>query len=89
MEHPGCSTEDMIDYINPDLLHVGTNHLIKGINTIKSIRWCVEVICELDNSKNIQIGFFSTMHTYNKDFPKEISELNVMLKKNCLGRGFK
>ena len=65
MKHPGCSTEDMIDYINPIarkkldiiLLHVRTNDFAKGINTMKNIRKCPEAIRELDNSENIQISF--------------------------------
>ena len=69
MKHPGCSTEDMTYYIKhiarkkPDtiLLHVGTNDLAKGINTMKNVRKCVEAIGELDNSENIQIGFSSIM----------------------------
>ena len=43
MKHPGCSTEDMTDYIKstarkkPDtiLLHMGTNDLTKSINAMK------------------------------------------------------
>ena len=70
MKHPGCSTEDMADYIKPivrkkpdtTLLHVGANDLTKGINTMKNVWKCVEAIHELDNSENIQIGFFSIMH---------------------------
>ena len=89
MKHPGCSTEDMIDYIKPIarkkpdtiLLHVGKNDLTKGINTMKKIRKCVEAIRELDNSEHIQIGFSSIMHRSDKDFSKEISELNTKLKK--------
>ena len=96
MKHPGCSTEDMTDYIKPMarkkpdtiLLHVGTNDLTKGINTMKNVRKCVEAIRELDNSENIQIGFSSIVHRSDKDFSKEISELNVKMKKYCLGRGF-
>ena len=30
----------------------------------------------------------SDLHRSDKDFSKEISELNVKLKKYCLGRGF-
>ena len=49
MKHPGCSTENMTDYVkpiarkNPDtiLLHVGTNDLTKGINAMKNVRKCV------------------------------------------------
>ena len=70
------------------MLHVGTNDLTKGINTMKNIRKCVEVIRELDNSENIQIGFSSIMNRSDKGFSKEISELNVKLKTYCLGRGF-
>ena len=85
MKHPGCSTEDMTDYIKPIarkkpdtiLLHVGTNDLTKGINTMKNVPKCVEAIRELYNFQNIQIGF-----------SKEISELNAKLKKYCLGRGY-
>ena len=96
VKHPGSSTEDMTDYIKPIarkkpntiLLHVGTNDLTKGINTMKNVRKCVEAIRELDNSENIQIGFSSIIHRSDKDFSKEISELNVKLKKYCLSRGF-
>ena len=95
MKHRGCSTEDMIDYVKPIarknldiiLLYVGTNDLTKGINTKKNIRKCSD-IRELDNSKNIQIGFSSIMNKSDKDFSKQISELNVKLKKYFLGRGF-
>ena len=45
MKHPGCSTEDMRNYIKPIarkkpdtiLLHVGTNDFTKGINTMKNV----------------------------------------------------
>ena len=96
MKHPECSTEDVIGYIKPIarkkpdniLLHVGTNDLAKGINTMKNIRKCVEAIRELDISENIQIGFSSILNRSDKDFSKEIRELNVKLKKCCLDRGF-
>ena len=61
--------------------------MTKGINTAKNIRKCSD-IRELDNSKNIQIGFSSIMNKSDKDFSKQISELNVKLKKYFLGRGF-
>ena len=67
---------------------MGTNDLTKGTNTMKNIRKCVEASRELDYSENIQIGFSSIIHRSDKDFSKEISELNVKLKKYCLGRGF-
>ena len=96
MKHPECSTEDMIHYIKPIatkkpdtiLLHVGTNDFTKRFGTMKNIRKCVQAISELANSENIQISFFGIMHRSHKKFSKEISELNVKLKKHCLGRGF-
>ena len=62
--------------------------ILRKILNMKNVRKCVEAIHELDNSENIQIGFYSIMHRSDKDFLKEISELNVKLKKYCLGRGF-
>ena len=96
MKHPDCFTEGMTDYIKPIarkkpdiiLLHVGTYDLTRGINTMENVRKYVEAIRELDNSENIQLGFSSIMHRSDKDFSNEISELNVKLKKYCLGRGF-
>ena len=64
--------------------------MTKGINTTKNIRNCVEAILELDNSEKNQIGFSSIMYKIyrsDKSFSKEIRELNVQLKKYCLGRG--
>ena len=66
---------------------MGTNDLTKGINTIQNVRKCVEAIRELENSENIQIGFSSIMHRSN-NFSREISELNIKLKKYCLGRRY-
>ena len=73
MKHLGCSTESMADYIkaiarkkHTILLHVRTNDLTKSINTMKSVRKCVETIHELHNSENIQIGFSSIMHRSDK-----------------------
>ena len=65
MKHPGCSTENMTDYIksiarkNSDiiLLHVGTNDLAEDINTMKNVRKRVEAIHKLYNSENIQTVF--------------------------------
>ena len=89
MEHPGCSTKDMIDYIKPFgrkkpdtiLLHVGKNYLTKGINTMKNIKKCVKAIRELDNSENIQIGFSSIMNRSDENFQKKL--VKAML--SCLG----
>ena len=96
MKHPGCSSEDMVDYVKPVarkkpdtlIIHVGTNDLSKGVNTMKKVRKCVKVIRELDNTKNIQIGFSSIIQRTNKDFSNEIKGTNIKLKNDCLDKGF-
>ena len=74
----------------PDTLivHVGTNDLTKGINTMKKVRKCVEVIREINNTENIQIGLSSIIQRADKDFSNEIKETNIKLKNYCLGKGF-
>ena len=49
MKHPGCSSEDMVDYVKPVarkkpdalIIHVGTNDLTRGVNAIRKVRKCV------------------------------------------------
>ena len=41
MKHPGSTTDDIVDYVTrkkPDviIMHVGTNDLNKGVNTMSS-----------------------------------------------------
>ena len=67
------------------IIHVGTNDLTKGVNTMKKIRKCVEVVREIDNTENIQIGFSSIIQRADKDFSNEI---NIKLKNYCSGKGF-
>ena len=73
----------------PDILiiQVGTNDLRNGVDTIKKTAKCVEVIRELDNTENIQIGFSSIIKRIDKDFSNEIKETNIKLKNYCLGKG--
>ena len=96
MKHPGCSPEDMVDYEKPVarkkpatlIIHVGTNDLIKGVNTMRKVSKCVEIIRELDNTENNQIRFSSIIQRTDKDFSNEIKETNIKLKNYCLGKGF-
>ena len=86
----------MVDYVKPQarkkpdtlIIHVGTNELTKGVNTVKRVRKCAEVMRELDNKENIQTGFSSIIQRTDKDFSNEIKETNVKLKNYCLGKGF-
>ena len=43
---------------------------------------------ELDNTENIQIGFYSIIQRTDKDFSNEIKETNIKLKNYWLGKGF-
>ena len=62
MKYPGCSLEDMVDHMKPVgrkkpdtlIIYVGTNDLTKGVNTMRKVRKCVEVIQELYNTENTQ-----------------------------------
>ena len=52
MKHPGCSSENMVDYVKriakkkPEtlIIHVGRNDLIKAVNIMKKVRKCVKVV---------------------------------------------
>ena len=96
MKHPGCSSEDMVDNVKPVagkkpdtlIIHVGMHDLTKGINTMKKVRKCVEVVRELDKTENTEIGFSSFMQRSDKDFSNEIKETKIKLKNYCLGKGF-
>ena len=96
MKHPGCSSEDMVDYVKPMarkktdtlIIHVGTNDLTKSVNTMKKVRKCEEIIWEIDNTENIQIGFSSIIQRADKNFSNEIKETNIKLKNYCSGKGF-
>ena len=68
------------------LIHVGTNNLTKGVNTMRKVRKCMEVILKLDSTENIQIGISSIIQRTDKEFSNEIKETNLKLKKCCLGK---
>ena len=88
MKHRGCSSEDMVDHMksvarkkpDPLIFNVGTNDLIKGANTVRKVRKCVEVIRELDNTENVQIIFSSNTQRTDKDLSNEIRETIIELK---------
>ena len=94
--HPGSTTKDMLDYIKqiarkkPDILiiHTGTNDLSNGVNTMKKVRKLVKVVCEIDESEKIKIGFSSVIYRKDKDLEDEPKEVNVKLKQYCVGKGF-
>ena len=95
MKHPGSTTDDMVDYVRPltrknphvIIMHVGTNDLTKGVNTMSKVRKIVSAIQEVDSTRNIQLGFSSIVQRVDKDYSKEMKDINTRLKSHCLGKG--
>ena len=83
MKHPRSTTDDMVDYVRPvtrkkpDVInmHVGTNDLT------------VSAIQEVDSTRNIQLDFSSIVQRADKDYSKEIKDINTRQKSYCLGKG--
>ena len=88
MKHPGSTTDDMVDYVRPVtrkkpdviIMHVGTNDLTKGVNTMSKVRKIVSAIQEVDSTRNIKLGFFNIVQRADKDYSKEIKDINTRLK---------
>ena len=78
MKHVGSTTDDMVDYARSVtrkksdviIMHVGTNDLTKGVNTMSKVRKIVRVIQEVDSTENIQLGFSSIVQRVDKDYSK-------------------
>ena len=60
----------MLDYIKPIarrkpdtfIIHTGTNDLTNGVDAVKKVRKLVKVVCEIDESEKIKIGFSSVIY---------------------------
>ena len=95
MKHPGSTTDDVVDYVRPVtrkkpdviIMHVGTNDLTKGVNTMPKVRKIVSAIHEVDGTRNIQLGFSSIIQKAGKYYSKEIKDINMRLKSSCSGKG--
>ena len=65
MNYSGSTTDDMVDYVRPVIrkkldvviMHVGTNDLTKGVNTMSKVRKILSSIQEVDSTRNVQLGF--------------------------------
>ena len=55
---------------------------------MKKVRKLVKVVCEIDESEKIKIGFSSVIYSREKDLEDERNEVNMKLKKYCKGKGF-
>ena len=88
MKHPGSTTDDLVDYVRPVtgnkpdviIMHVGTNDLTQGVNTMS------KVIQEIDSPRNTQLYFSSIVQGADKNYSKEIKDINTRLKSYCLGK---
>ena len=54
---------------------------------MSKVRKIVSVIQEVDSTRNIQPGFSSIAQRTDKDYSKEIKDINARLKRYCLGKG--
>ena len=85
-----------LDYIKliarrkPDtlIIRTGTNDLTNDVNTMKKKSKLVKVVCEIDESEKIKIGFSSVIFRRDKDLEDERNEVNMKLKKYCESKGF-
>ena len=81
----------MVDYVRtltrkkPDfiIIHVSTNDLTEGVNTMSKL----SAIKEVDSTRNIQLGFSSIIQRADKNYGKEIKDINTRLKSYCLVKG--
>ena len=44
------------------IIHTGTNDLTNGVDAMKKVRKLVKVVCEIDESEKIKIGFSSVIY---------------------------
>ena len=94
--NPGCTTEDIADYIKPIirrkphimLVHTGKNDFINNENTMSKVRKIVKAVEEIDGNNKIKLGFSSIIVRKDRDLEKEIKETNTKLKNYCIGKGF-
>ena len=74
----------MVDYVRPVtwkkpdviVMHVGTNDLTKGVNTMSKVRKIVSAIQEVDNTRNTS-SISSIVQRADRDYSKEI-EVSVL-----------
>ena len=93
--NPGATIEDIIDYIKPSiwkkpdflLVHLETNDLTNGINTMTNIGKVVATVEESDSERKIKLGFSSIIGWEDVDKTDEIVTFNDRLQKYCLSKG--
>ena len=94
--NPGCTTEDIADYIKPIirrkpdviLVHTGTNGLTNSVNTMNKIRKIVKAVEEMDGNNEIKLGFSSITVRKDRDLEKKFKETKTKMKNYCTDKGF-
>ena len=54
---------------------------------MSKVRKIVSSIQEVDSTRNIQLSFSSISRRADKDYSKEITDINTRLKRYCIGKG--
>ena len=93
--HPGATTDDLIDYVQPTvrkkpsliIIHSWTNDIQNNGNTLQKIRKVISSIKDYDTDDNIKIALSSIIHQSDHDFEDKINEANRKLENLCKGKG--
>ena len=93
--HPGATTDDFIDYVQPTvrkklnliIIHTGTNDIQNNMNTFQKIRKVISSIKEYNTDDNIKIALSSIVHRSDHDFEDKINETIRKLENLCKGKG--
>ena len=86
--HPGASSEDLLDYIKPELrkspekviIHVGTNDLKKNIKTIDNIKQIIDYAGSKSPNTAISVSLM-TIRNDDKKTSSLLVQMNERLKK--------
>ena len=94
--NPGCTTEDISDYIKtiirrkPDtiLVHTGINNPSNSVNAMSKAGKIVKAVEEMDGNNETKLGFSSIIVRKDRHLEKEIKETKTKVKNHCIGKGF-
>ena len=91
LTNPGCTTENITDYIKLIitrkpyiiLVHTGSNDLTNSV-----VRKIVKAVEQMDGNNEIKLEFSSINVRNDRDVEKEINKTNTKLKIYCMPKGF-
>ena len=96
LTNPGCTTENITDYIKPIitrkpyiiLVHTGSNDLTNSVDTMSKVRKIVKAVEQMYGNNEIKLEFSSINVRKDQDLEKEINKTNTKLKIYCIPKGF-